>query len=73
MKAIIKEINNRYFAILENGDEIEIDDSDISKNNLKVGQEIEGEIILDERNIQYNDGAYSRSYYEYERFIIKKI
>jgi hypothetical protein len=57
-----KIVIERYVAILENGEEIEI--RGIPKSKLKDGMELTGIIKEDERQLKYSDGTYSRSYIE---------
>lgn len=55
-----KIVIEQYVAVLENGEEIEI--RGISKLELKDGMELVGIVKEDERQHQYTDGTYSRSY-----------
>ena len=57
-----KIIIERYVAVLDNGEEIEI--RGIPKSKLKDGMELTGIIKEDERQLKYSDGTYSRSYIE---------
>ena len=71
MKAKAKKINNKWFAVLENGNRILIKNSDVKKHSLKEDLEIEGEIKQTTEQIKYTNGEYSRSYIEIDVFEIK--
>lgn len=57
-----KIVIERYVAVLENGEEIEI--RGIPKRKLKDGMQLIGTVCEDERQLKYSDGTYSRSYVE---------
>lgn len=70
---IKKEIFESYKAILNDGTKISIKEYDVLNKKLKDGEIVTGYISSEEKEIQYEDGTYSRDLSIEEWFNIDKI